>query len=156
MQKVAASWMNPLLKIKRIGTSPGFETPVYQTSGSSGMDLHAALDAPVLLKPQARALIPCGFSMELPDGFEAQIRPRSGLAIKHGITCLNTPGTIDHDYRGEIKVILANLGQEAFEIKAGERIAQMVVARVEQVRVELVEAISETSRGEGGFGSTGK
>ena len=145
-----------LLKIKRLGSSPGFQTPNYMTEGASGMDLCAALDAPVLLQPQGRALIPCGFSMEVPEGYEAQIRPRSGLAIRHGITCLNSPGTIDHDYRGEIKIILVNHGQEAFEIKAGERIAQMVIAKVERLKIELVMDISETSRGGGGFGSTGK
>jgi len=126
------------------------------TEGASGMDLCAALDEPVLLQPQARALIPCGFSMEMPEGYEAQIRPRSGLAIRHGITCLNSPGTIDHDYRGEVKVILVNHGDVAFEIKAGERIAQMVIAKVERLNVEVVAEISETSRGGGGFGSTGR
>ncbi|HCU24701.1 MAG TPA: dUTP diphosphatase [Deltaproteobacteria bacterium] len=148
--------MKPLLiKLKRIGRSPGFQAPAYMSHGASGMDLHAALEAPVSLAPGARELIPCGFSMEIPEGYEAQVRPRSGLAIKYGVTCLNSPGTIDHDYRGEIKVILANFGQELFAIQAGDRIAQMVIQKVERAAIELVDEIEATARGEGGFGSTG-
>jgi dUTP pyrophosphatase len=120
------------------------------------MDLAAALEQPVMLLPGRRALIPCGFSMELPEGYEAQVRPRSGLAVRQGITCLNSPGTIDHDYRGEVKVILINLGEEPFEIKPGERIAQMVIHKVERAELQVVEEINHTARGGGGFGSTGK
>ena len=121
------------------------------------MDLRAAVpaDEPLVLKPGARALVPTGFIFEVPQGFEAQIRPRSGLAIKNGITCLNTPGTVDSDYRGEVKVILANLGQDDFVIERGMRIAQMVIAPVTQVRVVEVSETSATTRGTGGFGSTG-
>ena len=120
------------------------------------MDLRANLDQPVELKPGERQLIPTGLFIALPEGFEAQIRPRSGLAIRHGITLLNSPGTIDADYRGEIKVILANLGSETFMVNDGERIAQMVVARYERVQWEQVDRLDQTQRGEGGFGSTGK
>ena len=120
------------------------------------MDLRANLDEPIVLKPLQRCLVPTGLYMALPVGFEAQVRPRSGLAIKKGITVLNTPGTIDADYRGEVKVILANLSNEEFVVNDGERIAQLVVARHEQVEWESVEELSDTSRGAGGFGSTGK
>ncbi len=130
--------------------------PAYETLHSAGMDLRAHLDEPVVLHPGERKLIPTGLFIALPEGFEAQIRPRSGLAIRHGITLLNSPGTIDADYRGEIKVIVANLGGEDFVINDGERIAQMVVARYERVHWEPVEALDETERGTGGFGSTGK
>lgn len=147
--------MNPLVRIKRAGDAPGFAVPTYMSGGASGMDIHAAILHSVTLEPFERDLIPCGFSMELPEGYEAQIRPRSGWAIRHGITCLNTPGTIDHDYRGEIKVILVNLGRDPFEIKPGDRIAQMVIQRVEHARVEIVEELNSTHRGDGGFGSTG-
>jgi dUTP pyrophosphatase len=122
------------------------------------MDLRAALpeDEPVILQPGARHLTPTGLTIALPAGYEAQVRPRSGLALKHGITCLNSPGTVDADYRGELKVILVNLGQEAFTIKRGERIAQMVIAPVTQAAWEVVETLDETARGAGGFGSTGR
>ena len=130
-------------------------TPAYATAQSAGMDLRANLEAPVVLKPMERAMIPTGLFIELPVGYEAQVRPRSGLAAKHGITVLNTPGTIDADYRGEIKVILVNLSTEAFEIQHGERIAQMVIAKHETVQWEEVENLSETERGAGGFGSSG-
>ena len=130
-------------------------TPAYATAQSAGMDLRANLESPVILKPMERAMIPTGLFIELPVGFEAQVRPRSGLAAKHGITVLNTPGTIDADYRGEIKVILINLSAEPFEIQHGERIAQMVIAKHETVQWEEVEALSETERGAGGFGSSG-
>ena len=130
--------------------------PAYETASSAGMDLRAFLDSDVVLKPFERKLIPTGLYIELPDGYEAQIRPRSGLAIKSGITVLNSPGTIDADYRGEIKVILINLSNQDFTIKSGERICQMVIAKHEKaVFVEVIE-ISETERGAGGFGHTGK
>ncbi|MCL2683383.1 MAG: dUTP diphosphatase [Bacteroidales bacterium] len=129
--------------------------PTYETQGSAGMDLRADLNEDVILRPLERALIPTGLRIELPIGYEAQIRPRSGLAAKHGLTVLNSPGTIDADYRGEIKVILVNLSNEIFTIKHGERIAQMVIAKHETVDfVEVIE-LSQTQRGEGGFGHTG-
>jgi dUTP pyrophosphatase len=130
--------------------------PEYQTPASAGMDIRAFLNEPVVLKPLARALIPTGLFIELPVGFEAQIRPRSGLAAKHGITVLNTPGTIDADYRGEIKVILVNLSDESFTIENGERIAQMIISAHVQAQWEAVDQLSETERGAGGFGHTGK
>ncbi len=130
--------------------------PAYATPLSAGMDLRADIDAPIVLKPLSRALVPTGIFIALPDGYEAQIRPRSGLAAKHGITVLNAPGTIDADYRGEIKVILVNLSSTAFTIEDGERICQMVVAKCEQVDWQEVEALDDTERGEGGFGHTGK
>lgn len=129
--------------------------PKYSTVCSAGMDLRANLENPVVLKPFQRALIPTGLFMALPEGYEAQVRPRSGLALKHGITVLNTPGTIDADYRGEIGVILINLGQEDFVVNDGERIAQMVVAKYEQVELLAVEVLDETERGAGGFGHSG-
>lgn len=131
--------------------------PAYETALAAGADLRAAVpdDTPMIIAPGERALIPTGFAMALPAGYEAQIRPRSGLANKHGITCLNTPGTIDADYRGEVKVLLINHGQEAFTINRGERIAQMVIAPITQPAFERVEELSETKRGAGGFGSTG-
>jgi dUTP pyrophosphatase len=144
------------IKIKRVASAAAFTPPAYMSPGASGMDLAAALEQPVMLLPGRRALIPCGFSMELPEGYEAQVRPRSGLAVRQGITCLNSPGTIDHDYRGEVKVILINLGEEPFEIKPGERIAQMVIHKVERAELQVVEEINHTARGGGGFGSTGK
>ena len=130
--------------------------PVYATNGSSGMDLRAFLVSPITLAPMERCLVPTGLSLAIPENCEAQIRPRSGLAIKQGITCLNTPGTIDADYRGEIKVILINLSQESQIINDGDRIAQMVFQSVEKVDWELVVALDETQRGTGGFGHTGK
>ena len=130
--------------------------PAYATVLAAGMDLRAHLDAPITLAPLQRALVPTGFHIALPPGYEAQVRPRSGLAAKHGITVLNAPGTIDADYRGEVKVILVNLSDTPFEIVPGERIAQMVVAKCEQVEWEEVDSLDETGRGEGGFGSTGK
>ena len=149
--------MSPLrIKIKRVGTSPEFSPPTYMSPGASGMDLAASLESSVTILPMGRVLIPCGFSMEIPEGHEAQIRPRSGLAIRNGVTCLNSPGTIDHDYRGEVKVILINLSEEPFEIKPGDRIAQMVFQKVERAEIEVVGEINGTPRGDGGFGSTGK
>ncbi|SFJ01610.1 dUTP diphosphatase [Myroides guanonis] len=129
--------------------------PNYETSQSAGMDLRANLDAPVTLKSLERAIIPTGLFMELPEGYEAQIRPRSGLAAKKGITLLNSPGTIDADYRGELGIILVNLSNEPFVVENGERIAQMVISKFEQISWEGVEILSETERGAGGFGSTG-
>jgi dUTP pyrophosphatase len=123
---------------------------------AAGFDLHAAVAEPVVLAPGERALIPTGFAMAMPRELEAQVRPRSGLAFKHGITCLNTPGTIDADYRGEVKVLLINLGQQPFTIERGERVAQIVFQRVPQVSLEEVSELPETDRGEGGFGHTGK
>ena len=130
--------------------------PAYETASSAGMDLRAFVDADVVLKPFERKLIPTGLYIELPDGYEAQIRPRSGLAIKSGITVLNSPGTIDADYRGEIKVILINLSNEDFTIKSGDRVCQMVIANHEKAEFVEVNEISETERGAGGFGHTGK
>ncbi len=129
--------------------------PAYATVASAGMDLRANLDAPVVLEPLQRALVPTGLFMAIPEGYEAQVRPRSGLAIKKGITVLNSPGTIDADYRGEVCVILVNLSNEPFTITDGERIAQMVIARHQQVEWEPVEVLGETQRGAGGFGHTG-
>ena len=129
--------------------------PGYATSFSAGMDLRANLDEPIVLKPLQRRLVPTGLYIALPEGYEAQIRPRSGLALKKGITLLNTPGTIDADYRGEIGVILVNLSTEDFTVEDGERIAQMVIARYEQAEWQEVEVLDETERGEGGFGHTG-
>lgn len=129
--------------------------PQYSTSCSAGMDLRANLETPVVIRPLQRILVPTGLFMALPEGCEAQVRPRSGLALKHGITVLNTPGTIDADYRGEVGVILINLGQEDFVINDGERIAQMVIARYEQAVLDEVEVLDETERGEGGFGHSG-
>ena len=132
------------------------ELPAYATPGSAGMDIRANLDHAVLLQPLERKLIPTGLYIELPLGFEAQIRPRSGLAIKQGITCLNSPGTVDSDYRGEIKVILINLSNEPQQVQHGDRIAQMVVSKVAIAELIPVQMINETVRGEGGFGHTGK
>ena len=143
------------MKVKIVNHSP-YPCPAYATPQSAGVDLKANLEASITLQPLQRTLVPTGLFIALPAGFEAQVRPRSGLAAKHGITVLNTPGTIDADYRGEIKVILVNLSQEPFEIVPGERIAQMVIARHEQVEWEEVEELDATERGTGGFGSTGK
>ena len=143
------------MKVPIVNHSP-FPCPAYATPQSAGVDLKANLEEPITLQPLQRTLVPTGLFMALPAGFEAQVRPRSGLAAKHGITVLNTPGTIDADYRGEIKVILVNLSDEPFEIVPGERIAQMVIARHEQVEWEQVEQLDATERGAGGFGSTGK
>ncbi|MET3501949.1 dUTP pyrophosphatase [Mucilaginibacter rubeus] len=130
--------------------------PAYETAHAAGMDLRADVETTVVLKPMERKLIPTGLYIELPEGFEAQIRPRSGLAFKHGIGIVNSPGTIDADYRGEIKVLLINFSTEDFEINTGDRIAQMVVAKHERVNWEQVEVLNETQRGEGGYGHTGK
>lgn len=131
--------------------------PAYETSSSAGMDLRAYLpEGPITLKPMQRTLVPTGLFMEIPEDYEGQVRPRSGLAIKHGITVLNTPGTIDADYRGEVKIILVNLSDTDFVINSGERVAQIVFAKCEQMEVVNVETLSETERGEGGFGHTGR
>jgi dUTP pyrophosphatase len=143
------------IPVKIINTSSN-SLPAYETMGSSGMDLRAFLQEPVNLAPLQRALIPTGLFIELPFGYEAQVRPRSGLAIKHGITCLNSPGTIDSDYRGEIKIILVNLSNEVFTIQSGERIAQMVIQPVMKGEWQIVKILNESKRGEGGFGHTGK
>jgi dUTP pyrophosphatase len=141
------------VKIINLSNNP---LPEYATAGSSGMDIRAFIEAPLVLQPMQRALIPTGIMIELYDNVEAQIRPRSGLAIKQGLTCLNTPGTIDADYRGEIKVIMINLSEEPQTIQSGDRIAQMVIQQVEKISWQLVEQIDATDRGAGGFGSTGK
>jgi dUTP pyrophosphatase len=152
-----ASGLVPELLILPLPHAGGLGLPAYETSGAAGMDLRAAVgeDSPVELAPGARAAIPTGLVMEIPQGFEGQVRPRSGLALKSGITCLNTPGTIDSDYRGEVKVILANLGAEPFTVTRGMRIAQMVIAPVVQARIRLADSVSGSERGGGGFGSTG-
>ena len=149
--------ITPTLNLIRLPHAEGLELPAYETKGAAGMDLRAAVDdsATLTIAPWTRVLVPTGFVFEVPEGFEAQIRPRSGLAFKHGITCLNSPGTVDSDYRGEVKVLLANLSEEPFEITRGMRIAQMVIAPVMQVRIAEIAEISETTRGAGGFGSTG-
>jgi len=143
------------VQIRIINTSSN-PLPQYATDGSSGMDLRASLFSPAILKPLERALIPTGLFLEMPMGYEAQIRPRSGLAIKQGVTCLNTPGTIDADYRGEIKIILINLSSEKQVINSGDRIAQMIIQKIERVELKQVEFLTETKRADGGFGHTGK
>lgn len=142
------------MKVQIVNKS-AYEAPFYATVNSAGMDLKANIEEPITLAPLQRAMVPTGLYIALPEGTEAQVRPRSGLAAKHGVTVLNTPGTIDADYRGEIKVILVNLSNEPFTINPGERIAQMVVARYEKVEWDEVESLDETERGTGGFGSTG-
>lgn len=132
------------------------QLPAYATSQSAGMDLRANIEEPIELQPLERRLIPTGLFMALPDGYEAQVRPRSGLALKHGITVLNTPGTIDADYRGEVGVVLVNLSNTSFTIEPGERIAQMVIAKYEQATLEEVEVLDETERGAGGYGHSGR
>ena len=147
----------PLVPILRLPHGEGLPLPAYETAQAAGMDLRAAVpeDAPFVLHPGDRHAVPTGYAFALPAGYEAQVRPRSGLALKSGITCLNTPGTVDADYRGEVKVILVNLGAEAFTIRRGDRIAQLVVAPVVQAQWAEVENLEETARGAGGFGSTG-
>lgn len=142
------------VQVKIINTSSN-ELPAYATAGSSGMDVRANIDAPINLPSMERTLVPTGLFLELPFGFEAQIRPRSGLALAKGITCLNSPGTIDSDYRGEIKVLLINLSGEEQVIRSGDRIAQMVIAATERAAFDLVQQLNESVRGEGGFGHTG-
>ncbi|WP_064707724.1 dUTP diphosphatase [Rhizobium bangladeshense] len=149
--------LSPTLNLIRLANGDGLDLPAYESKGAAGMDLRAAVadGEPLTLSPGKRALVPTGFIFEIPEGFEGQVRPRSGLAFKHGITCLNSPGTVDSDYRGEVKVLLANLGEEAFVIERGMRIAQMVIAPVTQARIAQITEASETARGAGGFGSTG-
>jgi dUTP pyrophosphatase len=146
------------VEVKPLPHFEGLDLPSYETSGAAGMDVRAAVpvDEPIVLGPGKRALVPTGLSVAIPEGYEIQVRPRSGLAAKHGLTCLNTPGTIDSDYRGEIKVILINLGEMLFVIKRGERIAQLVLAPVTRLEWNEVEILAETARGTGGFGSTGR
>lgn len=148
----------PLVRFRRLPHGEGLALPTYETAGAAGCDLRAAVpeNEPLVLKPGASALAPTGLQMALPEGWEAQVRPRSGLAAKFGVTVLNSPGTIDADYRGEVKVILINHGTDDFTIRRGERIAQMVIAPVFQARFEEAGALDETARGEGGFGSTGR
>ena len=148
---------SPVISVVRLPHGEGLALPSYETEGAAGMDLRAAVaeDRPLILIAGRRALVPTGLIMEIPDGYEGQVRPRSGLALKHGVTCLNTPGTIDSDYRGEVRVLLANLSDEDFEITRGMRIAQLVVAPVTRVRILETQALGSTDRGAGGFGSTG-
>ena len=141
--------------LKRLHNGADLALPHYETAGSAGADIRAAVEAPLRLEPGQRALVPAGFAMALPAGYEAQVRPRSGLAVKNGITVLNAPGTIDSDYRGEVRVPLINLGDEAFTVERGMRIAQLVIAPVVQASFDEVADLSETERGAGGFGSTG-
>lgn len=143
------------MKIKTVNSSH-HPLPQYATPLSAGLDLRANLEAPITLQPMERRLVPTGLRIALPEGYEAQVRPRSGLALKHGITLLNTPGTIDADYRGEIGVIMVNLSTEPFTVEDGERIAQLVIARYEQAEWQETDVLDETERGEGGFGHTGK
>ena len=142
------------VEIKIVNTSEN-QIPEYATLGSSGLDLRANLPEPVVLKPMERQMIPTGLFLEIPEGYEVQVRPRSGLALKHGLTCLNSPGTVDSDYRGEIKIILINLSKEDHTIKSGDRIAQMVLCKVEKAFLQPVIKLESTLRGEGGFGHTG-
>jgi dUTP pyrophosphatase len=149
--------MSVIVRVKRLPHGEGLPLPSYQSAHAAGLDVVAGVPEgrPVELKPGARALIPTGFALELPVGFEAQVRPRSGLAIKHGVTLLNSPGTVDADYRGELMVILVNHGREPFIVRRGERIAQLVIAPVASVEVAAIEELGVTERGQGGFGSTG-
>ena len=148
---------SPAIRVVRLPHGEGLTLPSYETAGAAGMDLRAAVpeDRPLILLAGRRALVPTGLTMEIPAGFEGQVRPRSGLALKHGITCLNTPGTIDSDYRGELRVLLANLSDEDFEITRGMRIAQLVIAPVTRARIVEAAVLGDTQRGQGGFGSTG-
>ncbi|MCB1424523.1 MAG: dUTP diphosphatase [Zhengella sp.] len=149
--------VHPVVGVVRLPHGQGIDLPAYETDGAAGMDLRAAVpaDTPLTLSPGARALVPTGLALEIPAGFEAQVRPRSGLAFRHGVTCLNTPGTIDSDYRGEVKVLLVNLGQDPFTIERNMRIAQMVVTPVTRAVLEERTHLGDTARGAGGFGSTG-
>jgi len=147
--------MTLTVQIQKLEHFGDLALPKFETDLAAGADLRAAVERPMTLKPGHRALVPTGFAMALPAGYEAQIRPRSGLAYKHGLTCLNTPGTIDADYRGEVKVLLINLGHDDFTIQRGERIAQMVIAPITQPDFAVVTKLSDTERGAGGFGSTG-
>jgi len=148
--------MTVTVRLKRLPHGADLPLPAYETAGAAGMDLRAAMPEPLTLQPGSRDMVPTGLVFELPDGFEGQVRPRSGLAAKHGVTVLNTPGTIDSDYRGEVKVILINLGAAPFTIEPGSRIAQLVVAPVTQARLVEAEDLTDSARGAGGFGSTGQ
>lgn len=150
--------MTPTVPITRLPHARGLPLPAYETAQAAGMDLRAAVpeDEPLTLRPGSRFPVPTGLAFALPPGFEGQVRPRSGLAFKHGVTCLNSPGTVDADYRGEVKVILVNHGEEDFVIRRGERIAQLVIAPVVQAAWAEVESLDDTARGVGGFGSTGR
>ncbi len=150
--------MNPTVPITRLPHGEGLPLPAYETAQAAGMDLRAAVpdDEPLILRPGSRFPVPTGLAFALPPGFEGQVRPRSGLAFKHGVTCLNSPGTVDADYRGEVKVILINHGEEDFVIRRGDRIGQLVIAPVVQAAWVEVESLDETVRGAGGFGSTGR
>jgi len=148
--------MSVTVRIKRLPHGADLPLPAYETDGAAGLDLRAAISGPVVLQPGGRDLVPTGLIFELPAGHEGQVRPRSGLAAKHGVTVLNTPGTIDSDYRGEVKVILVNLGTEPFTIEPGSRIAQMIVAPVTRATLVEAEDLSDSARGTGGFGSTGR
>lgn len=143
------------VRITRLGSGHGLPLPALATAGAAGCDLAAAVEEPLLLAPLARALVPTGFAIAIPPGYEGQVRPRSGLALRHGITIPNAPGTIDSDYRGEVKVILANLGSEPYEVRRGDRIAQLIVAPVVRIEWREVPDLDETPRGPGGFGHTG-
>ncbi len=149
--------MKPVVPVVRLDSNPDLPLPAYETADAAGMDLRAAVseEQPVVLKPGARQAIPTGLAFAIPPGFEGQVRPRSGLALKSGVTCLNSPGTIDADYRGEVKVILINLGAEDFTIRRGDRIAQLLISPVVQATWSEVTSLDETVRGAGGFGSTG-
>lgn len=157
MKSASENSSAPVVGIVRLPHAGDLQLPAYETTGAAGMDLRAAVpeDRPMLILPGKRALVPTGLVFEIPMGFEGQIRPRSGLAFKHGITCLNTPGTIDSDYRGEVKVLLINHGDEEFYVERGMRIAQIVIASVTRAQVEERDLAGDTTRGAGGFGSTG-
>jgi dUTP pyrophosphatase len=148
--------VTPVIAVVRLPEGEGLPLPVYMTEGAAGADVVAAVTEDLVLAPGDRALVPTGFALEVPEGFEVQLRPRSGLAVKHGVTLLNSPGTIDSDYRGPVGVVLVNLGREPFTVRRGERIAQLVVAPVVQGAFREVEALATSTRGEGGFGSTGR
>ena len=145
----------PTIRVRRLPHARSLPLPTYESAGSAGLDLRSAVEQARTLAPGERALVPTGLVIELPDGWEGQIRPRSGLAVHHGVTLVNSPGTLDSDYRGEVKIVLINLGAEPFELGRGDRIAQLVVAPVATARIEEVEEVADSDRGEGGFGSTG-
>jgi len=147
--------IQPILKVQVLPHGEGLDLPAYETALSAGMDLRAAVDAPVVLQPMQRAAIPTGLAMAIPAGFEGQVRPRSGLAFRNGLSVPNSPGTIDADYRGELKVLIINLGTEPFEITRGMRVAQLVICPVAQAQITVVSDLDSTQRGTGGFGSTG-
>jgi dUTP pyrophosphatase len=148
--------VSPAVGVVRLAGGEGLPLPAYMSPGAAGADVVAAVSGELVLAPGERALVPTGFSLEIPPGYEVQVRPRSGLALRHGVTCLNSPGTIDSDYRGEVGVILVNLGREPFVVRRGERIAQLVMAPVVQAVFDAVPALAASARGEGGFGSTGR